>query len=88
MSIDSPPSAAAAVSRTLIGTPDIPPERLKVLRAAFTAVTTDPEFLADIKKSKSEFDPASGEYLQDLAKKIAATPRAIVERTAAALRAK
>ncbi|MCC6888792.1 MAG: hypothetical protein IT536_09680 [Hyphomicrobiales bacterium] len=81
-------TSAAAVSRTLVGTPGIPAERLAALRAAFQATTRDPEFLADVKKSGSEFDPARGEYLQELAKKIAATPRDIVERTAAALRAR
>jgi predicted amidohydrolase len=35
-----------------------------------------------------EFDLAPGEFLQNLAHKVAATPREIVERTAAALHAK
>ena len=81
-------TSAAEVSRSLIGTPGIPADRLKALREAFQATTRDPEFLADIKKSQSEFDPAPGEYLEDLAKKIAATPPEIVRRTAEALRAK
>ena len=76
------------MSRSLIGTPGIPADRLKALRDAFQATTRDPEFLAEIKKSQSEFDPAPGEYLEDLAKKIAATPPEIVRRTAEALRAK
>jgi tripartite-type tricarboxylate transporter receptor subunit TctC len=81
-------TSAAEVSRSLIGTPDMPADRLKALREAFQKVTKDPEFLADIKKSQSEFDPASGEFLEDLAKKIAATPQDVVRRTAEALRAK
>jgi tripartite-type tricarboxylate transporter receptor subunit TctC len=81
-------TSSAAVSRSLIGAPGIPPDRLKALRDAFQAVTRDPDFLTDIKKSQSEFDPAPGEYLEDLAKKIAATPPEIVRRTAEALRAK
>jgi tripartite-type tricarboxylate transporter receptor subunit TctC len=81
-------TSAAEVSRSLLGAPGIPADRLKALREAFQAVTRDPEFLAEIKKSQSEFDPAPGEYLEDLAKKIAATPPEIVRRTADALRAK
>jgi tripartite-type tricarboxylate transporter receptor subunit TctC len=81
-------TSSAAVSRSLIGTPGIPADRLKALRDAFQATTRDPEFLAEIKKSQSEFDPAPGEYLEDLAKKIAATPPEVVRRTAEALRAK
>jgi tripartite-type tricarboxylate transporter receptor subunit TctC len=81
-------TSSASVSRSLLGAPGIPADRLKALRAAFTQTTRDPEFLAEIKKSRSEFDPAPGEYLDALAKKIAATPRSVIERTAAALRAK
>ena len=81
-------TSSAAVSRSLLATPGIPAERVKALRDAFTATTHDPEFLAEIEKSKSEFDPASGEYLQELAGKVASTPKAVIERTAAALHAK
>jgi tripartite-type tricarboxylate transporter receptor subunit TctC len=81
-------TSAAEVSRSLIGTPGMPADRLKALREAFQAVTKDPEFLVDIKKSQSEFDPGPGEMLEDLARKIAATPPDIVRRTAEALRAK
>jgi tripartite-type tricarboxylate transporter receptor subunit TctC len=81
-------TSSAAVSRSLLATPGIPRERVKALREAFMATTRDPEFLAEVKKSKSEFDPAPGEYLQDLAAKVAATPKAVIERTAAALHAK
>ena len=81
-------TSAAEVSRSLIGAPGIPADRLKALRDAFQATTRDPDFLTEIKKSQSEFDPAPGEYLEDLAKKIAATPPEIVRRTAEALRAK
>lgn len=81
-------TSAAAVSRSLLGPPGIPADRLKALRDGFEATTHDPEFLTEIEKSQSEFSPASGEYLQDLARKIAATPATIVQRTAAALRPK
>jgi hypothetical protein len=72
----------------LLGPPGIPGDRLKVLRDAFQATTRDPEFLVATEKSQSEFTPAPGEHLQDLARKIAATPAPIVQRTAAALRPK
>jgi tripartite-type tricarboxylate transporter receptor subunit TctC len=81
-------TSSAAVSRSLLGPPGIPAARLRALRDAFAATTRDPQFLGEIEKSQSEFDPAPGEFLQDLAKKVAATPAAIVSRTAAALRPK
>ena len=81
-------TSSAAVGRSLLGPPGIPADRLKALRDAFQTTTHDPEFLAEIEKSQSEFTPAPGEYLQDLARKVAATPAPIVQRTAAALRPK
>jgi tripartite-type tricarboxylate transporter receptor subunit TctC len=81
-------TSSAAVSRTIIATPGIPPDRIKALRDAFTATAKDPQLLAEISQSQSEFDPASGEYLQDLARKVAATPADVVKRTADALRVK
>jgi tripartite-type tricarboxylate transporter receptor subunit TctC len=81
-------TSSAAVSRSLLGTPGIPADRLAALRDAFMATTRDPQFLEDVKKSQAEFDPAPGEFLQDLARKVSATPRAVIDRTAAALRAK
>ena len=80
-------TSSAAVSRPLLGTPGIPADRLKALREAFQATIGDAEFLAEINRTQAEFDPAPGEYLQDLAKKMAATPPEVVQRTAAALRA-
>lgn len=81
-------TSSAAVSRSILAAPGIPPLRVKALRDAFEATTKDPQFLAEIKQTQSEFSPASGEYLQDLAQKVAATPKPIVERTASALRAR
>ncbi|HTK12608.1 MAG TPA: tripartite tricarboxylate transporter substrate-binding protein [Xanthobacteraceae bacterium] len=81
-------TSSAAVSRSLLGPPGIPADRLKTLRDAFMKTTKDKEFLAVIAKSHAEFDPESGEYLEDLAKKVAATPPAIIQRTADALKPK
>jgi len=79
-------TSAAAVSRSIIATPGIPEERVRALRNAFNAVQKDPDFLVEIAKTNSEFDPASGEYLQELALKIAATPQDIIADTSSALR--
>jgi tripartite-type tricarboxylate transporter receptor subunit TctC len=78
-------TSSAEVSRPLIGTPGIPADRLKALREAFMVATRDPELLAEIKKAQIDFDPAPGEYLQELAGRVAKTPREIVLRAAAAL---
>jgi tripartite-type tricarboxylate transporter receptor subunit TctC len=79
-------TSSAAVGRSMLGPPGIPADRLKALRDAFNAVQHDADFLTDIKKSGAEYEPETGEYLQDLAKKIATTPPDIVARTAKALK--
>jgi tripartite-type tricarboxylate transporter receptor subunit TctC len=45
-------------------TPKVPADRVKALRAAFDAMTKDKDFLAEVEKTKAEFDPMSGEELQ------------------------
>lgn len=80
--------SSAAVSRSLLGPPGIPADRVAALREAFMKTAKDPDLLAMVTKSQAEFDPASGEFLQDLAHKVAATPQAIIDRTAEALRPK
>lgn len=68
------------IGRPFVAPPNMPPERLKTLRAAFAATMKDPEFVADVKNSKFELDPEDGDHLQSLIEKIYATPRAIVDK--------
>lgn len=78
----------AELGRSLAAPPGLPPERVKVLRAAFDAMLKDREFLAEIEKSGQEFYPASGEQVQKLIAATANAPRNVVELTEATLRAK
>jgi tripartite-type tricarboxylate transporter receptor subunit TctC len=80
--------SGAELGRSLLASPGIPAERVKVLRAAFDAMVKDPEFLAEIEKSGQEFQPASGAEVQRLVEEVATVPRDIVERTENILRAK
>jgi tripartite-type tricarboxylate transporter receptor subunit TctC len=68
------------IGRPFVAPPDLPPERLKLLRAAFSATMQDPDFVADAKKVHFELDPKDGEHLAALIRKIYATPKAIVEK--------
>ena len=72
--------AGQGIGRPFVAPPDLPPERLKILRAAFDATMKDPEFVADVKKAKFELEPEDGEHLAALIKKIYATPRPIVDK--------
>jgi hypothetical protein len=60
--------AAGALGRPMLGTPGIPPDRVKILRDAFNATMKDPEFLADLEKRKFDLDPTTGEELEKIAK--------------------
>jgi tripartite-type tricarboxylate transporter receptor subunit TctC len=72
--------AANEIGRPIIGTPGIPPERVKILRDAFTKAVNDQELVEEAKKKKLELDPVSGEDLQTLASEIVAQPPEVVER--------
>src|SRR5262249_9870402 len=80
--------SGAEVGRSLLATPGIPPERVRILRDAFDAMLKDPEFVSEIEKSGQEFQPGSGESVQKLIEAAADAPRVVIERTEAILRGK
>ena len=63
-----------------VAPPDLPADRLKMLRDAFNATMKDPDFIADAKKQKLDVEPEDGEHLAALIKKIYSTPKPIVEK--------
>ena len=73
-------ASGSGVGRSLIGPPDIPAERLKILRDAFNAMVKDPDFVADIKKLNVELDPLPGERVQELITRTLAVPASVRER--------
>jgi tripartite-type tricarboxylate transporter receptor subunit TctC len=81
-------TSSAAVGRSIVAPPGIPPDRVNILRRAFDATIRDAELLAEIERAQQEFQPASGEELQRIIEETASVPREIVERTEAILRAK
>ncbi|HXG53631.1 MAG TPA: tripartite tricarboxylate transporter substrate-binding protein [candidate division Zixibacteria bacterium] len=72
--------AAGALGRPMLGSPGIPPERVKILREAFNRTMKDPEFLAEIEKRKFELSPKSGEELEAIVKDALSQPPEIVAR--------
>jgi tripartite-type tricarboxylate transporter receptor subunit TctC len=74
--------AGQGIGRPFVAPPDLPPERLKMLRDAFNATMKDAEFVAETKKSKLELEPEDGEHLAALIAKIYATPKPIVDKIA------
>lgn len=60
--------ASGALGRPMLGTPGIPPDRVKILRDAFNRTMEDKDFLADLDKRKFDLDPVPGEELEKIVK--------------------
>ena len=72
--------AGQGIGRPFVAPPDLPADRLKMLRDAFNATMKDSDFIADVKKQKLDLEPEDGEHLAALIKKIYATPKAVVDK--------
>jgi len=71
-------SGDVAVGRPILTAPGVPPDRVRALRRAFDDTLADPAFTEAVKQAHMEFNPISGEELQDVASKIAgASPKVI-----------
>ena len=55
----------AKIARLTAGPPGIPADRLKALVEAYTAATSDPEFVAKAKSMKLPVDPLAGQPVAD-----------------------
>jgi len=70
------------IGRSLFTTPNVPPERLRLLRSAFQKMIADPEFRAEAEKLNLPIEPKSGEEMQ----KVIADMFAIAPETLAKIR--
>jgi tripartite-type tricarboxylate transporter receptor subunit TctC len=78
-------SADTSIARSLVTTPDTPPERVAALRKAFDETMKDPSFLAEAEQARVDIDPMGGEEAQKIADSIVNTPLAVVARAKALL---
>jgi len=72
--------AGQGIGRPFVAPPDMPADRVKMLRDAFNATMKDPDFIADVTRQKLDLEPEDGEHLGALIKKIYTTPKPIVDR--------
>jgi tripartite-type tricarboxylate transporter receptor subunit TctC len=63
-----------------------PPELASILRTAFDATMSDPQFLADAQKTGVDVSPLPGAKVQALVEKLYSTPKDIVERAKQAIK--
>jgi hypothetical protein len=71
-------------ARPLVTPPEVPAERVALLRKAFEALAQDTEFLAEMNKAKMEFRFVPGAEIDKVVAQIVSTPPDIAERYAKA----
>ena len=76
-------SQSEKIGRSFTAPPDMPPERVAELRAAYAATMQDADFLADAKVANVELDPMSGADLQAIIAKFFNHPPALVAKALA-----
>lgn len=75
------------MGRPIAGPPEIPKDRVEALRAAFSQMVKDPQYLADARKRGLEPDlPLDGVGVEKTVEEIYKTPKEIVARVAAAMK--
>jgi tripartite-type tricarboxylate transporter receptor subunit TctC len=57
---------ATEVGKMTLTTPGVPADRVQVLRRAFDATMTDPEYISEMQKQRLEMTPLPGEEMQTL----------------------
>jgi tripartite-type tricarboxylate transporter receptor subunit TctC len=72
--------------RPYILPPQVPPDRVAALRAAFDETMKDPAFLAEAAKAKLPINPMSGAEVQQLVAQLYDTPKPLVERARTAMK--
>jgi tripartite-type tricarboxylate transporter receptor subunit TctC len=72
--------AAGDFGRPMMVTPGTPPDRINILRDAFTKTLSDPAAVEEANKGRMDIDPASGEELEKLVKEIFDSPPDVVDR--------
>jgi tripartite-type tricarboxylate transporter receptor subunit TctC len=75
----------SSIGWNVIAPPEVPPERLALLRAAFEATMTDADFLADARRQGLEITPGSGAAIEAVVARTLSTPPDAVKRIDAIL---
>jgi tripartite-type tricarboxylate transporter receptor subunit TctC len=71
--------SAQVWGRPFVMPPEVPKERFEAVRKAFAQMLQDPDFLADAKKANIDIDPVSGEQMDEILRRVYATPPELVD---------
>lgn len=77
--------AQKTVARPIMAPPDMPADRVALLRVAFDAMSGDPAFRKDATRSRLEIEPSSGQSVDAVIALIGDAPSAVAARLAAAI---
>lgn len=72
-----------AMARPFFTTPEVPNERLRALRTAFSDMTKDTTFIAEAHKLNVEVEPTTGETIESILREIYASPADVIARAKA-----
>src|SRR5262249_20565997 len=75
-------NSGAELGRPIMLPPDVPKERVQMLRRAFDRTMQDPEFLREAAASKYVITPRSGEKIAEIIDRRMATTPEIIEKAA------
>jgi len=70
------------MGRPFFAPPDVPRDRVEVLRRAFDRTMTDPDFLAEAAKARLEVNPVAGVRVEQIVNEIYETPPDLVKKAA------
>jgi tripartite-type tricarboxylate transporter receptor subunit TctC len=73
-------TAGMIFGRPIVTPPEVPADRVSILRTAFEKAMADPDLLEQAKKNGLEVGVVNGEVLAKLMAELMATPRDVVER--------
>jgi len=78
-------SSPVALGRPFMTGPGVPADRVDMLRKAFSASMSDPDFLEEAEKMQLDLNPLSGARVAEIVEESLATPPDLVEKVRAAL---
>lgn len=73
-------ASTGEIGRSILTTPGVPSERLAVLRTAFQAMLSDPDFLAACEKRHLMVDGAAGEEIDQIVRETLRLPEGVAEK--------
>src|SRR5262245_14747935 len=76
---------AKTAARPVLAPPEVPADRVTILRKAFAALSQDREFLAEVSRTKLDFEFVPGGEIDKIAASIVATPPDVASRFVNAL---